>query len=64
MAKIKDCVVIEQTLLEEIQDKLYLLGCDRLADACHNFKQLEPIIVDTWNKKDTTLHDYLNEKEI
>lgn len=50
MAKIIDCVVIEQTFLEEIRDKLYLLGCDRLADMCHNYKQLEPIVKDAWIK--------------
>ena len=80
MAKIKDCVVIEReyldSLLKEFNNFLIENGNSKLDRKIINTyivilnkiinktKHLEPIIIDAWKQKDTTLHDYLNEKEI
>ena len=80
MAKIKDFVIIEKayldSLLKEFNDFLIENGNSRVERKIINnhivvmnkiinkTKHLEPIIIDAWKQKDTTLYDYLNEKEI
>lgn len=80
MAKIKDCVVIEReyldSLLKEFNNFLIENGNSKLDRKIINTyivilnkiinktKHLEPIVKDCWKQKDTTLFDYLNEKEI
>jgi hypothetical protein len=65
MAKIKDCVVIEQDLLMEV---IKVLGLNQQTELSNkllfNHMKLEPIVKDAWNQKDTTLFDYLNETVI
>lgn len=65
MAKIKDCVVIDSWLYNQLIEELNDLGNNNLACTLHiESKPLEPIVRDAWKQKDTTLYDYLNEKEI
>lgn len=65
MAKIKDCVVIEQDLLNEIVIQLGLSRNTELSNKLlFNHVKLQYIIKDAWKQKNTTLFDYLNEKEI
>ena len=65
MAKIKDCVVIEREVLKNVIIQLQYLGQNNIVGMLRgSSKSLEPIVKDAWNKKDTTLYDYLNEKEI
>lgn len=63
--KIKECAVINIELLNEAMNMLHDLGCCILSNELYdNSKPLTPIIQDAWNCKDSTLSDYLNEKEI
>jgi len=63
--KIKDCVVVDTTLIHNIIIKLDRYGYEKLANALdNNIKPLEPIIRDAWNEQDTTLSDYLEESDI
>jgi len=64
MAKIKDLVVIDINLLNDVIEKLYLHDYHKLAITLRSSKQLEPIIRDAWNEQDTTLSDYLEESDI
>lgn len=72
MANIKDCVVIEQDLLNEIVIQLGLSRNTELSNKLlFNHRKLKPIVEDAYFKEDylfeltpADFNDYLNETEI
>jgi hypothetical protein len=78
--KIKDAVVIELNLLESLLDDFNKCMIENgnskverkiinnhivvINKIINKSKPLEPIVKDAWNKKDTTLFDYLNDTEL
>lgn len=61
MAKIKDCVVIERDLLNEIVIQLGLTGNTELSNKLlFNHRKLEPIVRDSFNNGVNTGNDYAN----
>jgi hypothetical protein len=79
MAKIKDLVVVDVNYVRNEIDRLQylhkktssklekekiLIEVRTLNKLMCNVSPLTPIIRDAWNERDTTLSDYLNEKEI